>query len=293
MTASEWRPTVVGIDGSESALDAVRWATAQGGPVRLVAAVGPAPFQALGPQAFGQESYRAAALTSAKEHIQTATGLAAQALPMNRISTEVRAGAAAEVLQDESRHAPLLVVGNRGRGGFRGLLLGSTGVALAATSRCPLVVVRGRPAPEGPIVVGVDDSPDSEAALGFAFEAAAERGVPLTAVRAWGDPVMEPASAVLIDRAESTRTEGELLDRTLAGWRTKFPAVEVRTLVAHGVPAAALIEESGNAGLVVVGSRGRGGLAGLLLGSVSQSLLHHAACSVAIVRAGNAGTVER
>ncbi|MBP2368164.1 universal stress protein [Pseudonocardia parietis] len=296
MSASQGWPIVVGVDGSASGMDAVRWAAAwaaeQDRPVRLITAVGPAPYQTLGPEALVRENYREAALRAAEQQIQAAAGAAAQVVAVERIRTEIRNGTPAEVLHDESIRASMLVVGNRGRGGFRGLLLGSTGVALAAAVRCPLVVVRGRPAPDGPVVVGVDGSPDSDAALGFAFETAARWGAPLTAVLAGADPVVDPAVAVVIDRALIEREQRELLAQALTGWLAKFPDVEVRGVVAHGSPAAALIEKTPRARLMVVGSRGRGGLAGLVLGSVSQSLLHHAACPVAVVRASGDHLVE-
>ncbi len=219
-TSGGW-PIVVGVDGSESALDAVHWAAErareQDGTVRLVAAVGWASSQPMGWQALTQESYRGAALAAAEEHLQAATEMAARSLPTDRIDSLSVTGLPAGVLYDESARAFLLVLGSRGRGGFRGLLLGSTTVNLAAAAQCPVVVVRGPPAPNGPVVVGVDGSPDSESALGFAFEAAARQGAPLLAVRTWADETNHPVLAMLLDDAATDRLEQEALDRRARG----------------------------------------------------------------------------
>lgn len=294
-TSAGW-PIAVGVDGSESALDAVRWAAErareQDGTVRLVAAVGWASSQPMGWQALTEENYRAAALAAAEEHLQAATDVAASSLPRDRIDSLGVTGLPAGVLYDESARSSLLVLGSRGRGGFRGLLLGSTTVTLAAAAHCPVVVVRAQPAPNGPVVVGVDGSPDSESALGFAFEAAARQCAPLLAVRAWADETNHPVLAMLLDETATDRLEQEALDQALEAWRQKFPGVDVRTRVVHGPAAGVLVDETSDARLAVVGSRGRGGLAGLVLGSVSQALLHHAHCPVAVVRGVDDGPVQ-
>ena len=189
-------------------------------------------------------------------------------------------------LQAESADAALVVLGDRGLGGFTGLLLGSVAVSLAAHAACPVVVVRGpefdASAPRvEPVVVGVDGSPASEAA--FAFAAAALHAVPLVAVHAWCDLVVDPTVAPLLDDALES-DEREVLAERLAGWSQEYLDVDVRRLVVRDRPARALVQESASAQLVVVGSRGRGGLAGMLLGLVSHALLHHAHCPVAVVR---------
>jgi nucleotide-binding universal stress UspA family protein len=174
-------------------------------------------------------------------------------------------------------------------GGFSGLLLGSVGVAVTAHAHCPVVVVRGHlPAQTSlPIWVGVDGSPESDLAAGFAFDEAARRGVPVAAIHAWEPPPAPRRNTVpplSYDAALIEVAERQLLDEDLASWRDKYPKVAVTTTVVPGQPGQALVEVSRHAQLVVVGSRGRGGFRGLLLGSVSQQLLHHAACPVAVVR---------
>jgi nucleotide-binding universal stress UspA family protein len=149
-------------------------------------------------------------------------------------------------------------------------------------------VVRGeRPSDDGPVVVGVDGSPIGEAALAFAFEAAATRQVPLVAVHAWHDTVFEASVAPLLDWDAIEADERRVLAERLAGWGGKYPDVEVRRAVVRDRPPHALIEEATAtaAQLVVVGSHGRGSAAGLVLGSVSHAMLHHSPCPVAIVRA--------
>lgn len=179
-----------------------------------------------------------------------------------------------------------MVVGDRGLGGFLGLLLGSVAVGLAGHAACPVVVVRGPEAPAGvdpasPVVVGVDGSPTGEAAVSFAFEWADQRGAPLVALHTWWvDPMISP----MLDWHATTEAETEVLAERLAGWAEKYPDVVVERVVEQRRAADALRELSERAQLVVVGSRGRGGFQGLVLGSVGHALLHHAECPVAVVR---------
>jgi nucleotide-binding universal stress UspA family protein len=185
-------------------------------------------------------------------------------------------GGGASSLVELSRGASLVVVGCRGSGGFAGLLIGSVGAQVAMYSHAPVIVVRppggpGTPVADAPVVVGVDGSSSSTDVLGFAFDEARHRGVPLVAVHATRDqaPGADPAGA---------------LADTLAAWAEKFPDVPVIPVVRPTEPAPALIEASRDAGLIVVGNRGHGGFARLLLGSVSHALIGHAACPVAVVR---------
>jgi nucleotide-binding universal stress UspA family protein len=286
------RTVVAGVDGSECGLQAVRWAAVEAArrqrPLRLVAAhtwvtggilgdpgVGPDPEAVLRQVSLGQLALAAAAA----ERV-------APGLDVERVEVT---GLAVPVLQAESTTAELVVVGDRGVGGFTGLLLGSVAVELSAHASCPVVVVRG-PEPEhsatgpAPVVVGVDGSPTSEAAVAFAFEEASLRQAPLVAVHVWQDLLVEPTLAPLVDWDALESDERAVLAERLAGWAGKYPDVRVSRRVVRDRPAAALVDESGGAQLVVVGSRGRGGFRGLLLGSVSQALLHHARCPVAVVR---------
>lgn len=283
------RPVVVGVDGSPSALAAVRWAADEavrrGLGLRLVhvcqTPVG-LPGGVVEPYAV-IDAYRAQGLRWLDEARALTTAVA-------HTESLLETESLVPLLVKESSAASLLVVGTRGLGGFTGLLVGSTAVSLASRVDCPLVVVRGAdhgaPA-DGPVVVGVDGSPMSEAAVAFAFAEASLRGAGLVAVHAWIEPL---ADTLLQGHPEPPGAERarqwarETLAERLAGWQEKYPEVRVSRDVAHDRPSWALLRHAKGARLMVVGSRGRGGFAGLLLGSTSQHLLHHAPCPVAIVR---------
>jgi nucleotide-binding universal stress UspA family protein len=190
---------------------------------------------------------------------------------------------AALTLIERSEEAGLIVLGSRGHSAVAGLL-GSVSVAVSAHAHCPVVVVRGEAPAAGPVVAGVDDSPSAPAVLAFAFEQAAAHGVPLRVIRAWA-----PVAGIWEESPITTRTvtpaERQSFDDLVAAWRAKFPQVEVvaEAVVEH--PAGALAEASRTARLLVAGTRGRGAVRGMLLGSVSQHLLRHSACTVAVVHA--------
>jgi nucleotide-binding universal stress UspA family protein len=286
------RAVVAGVDGSECGLQAVRWAAAEALrrqlPLRLVAAHAWPSGGLVGDPGLGVD-YRAVLRDVVLGHLATAAADARQVAPELDIEQVEVTGYPVPVLLGESAHAEILVLGDRGLGGFTGLLIGSVAVEVTAHASCPVIVVRGsepdRPVPRPePVVVGVDGSPTSEAATAFAFDAASLRRVPLVAVHVWRDVLVDATMAPLLDWDVIDSDEREVLAERLAGWTEKYPDVPVRRLVARDRPARALVEESGRAQLVVVGSRGRGGFHGLLLGSVSQALLHHAHCPVAVVR---------
>jgi nucleotide-binding universal stress UspA family protein len=188
-------------------------------------------------------------------------------------------GQATAVLCEHGGDADMVVVGSRGRGGIAGMLLGSVSWQVAAHAHCPVVVVRGhwRPAAEyspGPVVVGTDGSPASGAALAFGFEEAVLRGAPLLAVCA------------LADAPGSLGGDGRLqedVEDAITRHEKEHPEVAVLRQVAQCGARTALLAAARDAQLLVVGSRGRGGIKGMLLGSVSQAVLHHAPCPVAVV----------
>ena len=276
---------LVGYDGSPDAAAALDWALTQAGrdgrPVRLAYVfewltvagwVGPGMTPGMWPDEQARQQVEAAA---------------AAAPPDLTVSGEVLDGPPALVLEECSTSAGLVVLGSRGHGGFAGLLAGSTAVSVTAHAHCPVVVVRRESAGggrAGHVAVGVDGSEQSLLALGFAVEQAALRRVPLHVVRAWqpgreqwnltGEQARDAALAA--QRAD--------LDEPLRRWQAAFPDVEVSVETVAAAPAGLLIDASRNAQLMVVGTRGRGGLRGMLLGSVSQQLIQHAHCPVAVVR---------
>lgn len=221
--------------------------------------------------------------------------IAATTRPDVETATQVEICAPIEALVVEARRARLLVLGDRGLGGLAGLMLGSVAVSLAAHGACPVVIVRGDRGRTGsvpgdgaqdPVVVGIDGSPVSEAALAFGFDAAAARGVGLVAVHAWSPTAIDEALAPLMDWDAVAVGEQAVLAERLAGWGQKHPQVAVRQVVVRDGAVRALVDASRGAQLVVVGSRGRGNATGLLLGSVSHGVLHGAHCPVAVVRPG-------
>lgn len=268
-------PVVVGVDGSPCALEAVAVAAhearVRGCGLKVVHAfiwplmhvpLGPSP---LGPAEGGLRNMADAVVTEAVERARATA-------PEVELTHAVVTGEPLTVLEAQSATAVLVVVGSRGLGGFSGLLLGSTAVHLAAHGRCPVLVVRGRPRARGRILVGVDGSAAGDAAVEFAFEEAALRDLGIVALHAC--------------RGDLTADGEELLATAVAGGRERFPTVPVTHKVVREGAREALIEASGDAALLVMGCRGRGGFSGLLLGSVSQALLHHAHCPVAVIRGG-------
>ena len=248
MDASMGQYVVVGVDGSGSALRAVRWAADEAAsrraPLRLVTAFGWTDDVTVGYPGLGTQ-YRDILLGQSRQALATAEATAVERRPELEVSSELRIGYPIGTLADEARRAQLLVVGDRGLNRVEGLLLGSVGVAMAAHAECPVVVVRG-PEPvdsSQPIVVGVDSTAVSEAAIAFAFQAAADRSVPLFAVHTWWDTFLDQSPAVLF-RDEDQVYEQEQLAERLAGWSEKYPQVEVTRLVGRDRPVHRLLEQS-------------------------------------------------
>lgn len=283
------RTVVVGVDGSAEALRAVRWAAPEArrrqAVLRLVTGFawteyGMPGLPGLG-SAYAVDRLRAAADTA----LAAAAAAATEAEPGVTVEQDVVLGFASGVLVGESQQSELVVVGDRGRGRISSVLAGSVAVAAAANAACPVVVVRGEERDATlPVVVGIDGTPVSEAAIAFAFDAASSRRAPLLAVHTWVAALGDPSLAPLIDWEALATEEEEVLAERLAGWGEKYPDVAVQRMVAQGGAAHALLDLTERAQLVVVGSRGHGELAGFVLGSVSNALVHAATCPVAVVR---------
>jgi nucleotide-binding universal stress UspA family protein len=178
------------------------------------------------------------------------------------------------------------VVGSRGHGGFASLLAGSTSTHVATHAPVPVVVVRGGPRPAGaPVLLGVDTAHPSHVATAFAFEEAALRRVPLHAFAGWSSDTIGRLGGHATDLEDERREAQRRLDDALAGWREKYQRVAVDLDVVYTLdPPNALARAADGAVLTVIGSRGRGELRSLLLGSCGYLLLHRAASPVAIVR---------
>ncbi|MGA8114004.1 MAG: universal stress protein [Actinocatenispora sp.] len=197
------------------------------------------------------------------------------------VTTHMAGGNAPQRLIEESLQAELLVLGQRGLGGFTGLLLGSVSTQVSAHAQCPVLVVPpGMLATAGmtdKVVVGDDGSAGSHLAVEVAFEEAARRAVPLIVVLAWGNGL--PTTTERPPRDDMAE-----LAESLSPWRDKYPEVMVEERLMHAAPAPTLLNLVNSRSLLVVGSHGRGGFRGMLLGSVSQAMLHHAPCPVLIAR---------
>ncbi|MGC5334499.1 universal stress protein [Micromonospora sp. DT62] len=291
MNSANGAAVVVGTDGSDSSLRAVRLAAVEAArrhrPLRIVHAFiwpllrVPVDAPAAGPPGAGLRH-------QAEQVVAAATDEAEAAVPGLRISGEIIDGEAAAVLLGESPAAAMIVLGDRGLGGFSALVVGSVAVQVAAYADCPVLIARGTDHPDGAVVVGVDGSETARLAAEFAMEEASVRGAALVALHAYRHPTstgpgdMRP---LVYDDTELRSEEERVVAESLAGLTERWPDVPVSRETTRGRPTTVLAEASRRAQLLVVGRQGHGELTGLLLGSVSQSLLHHADCPVAVIRA--------
>jgi nucleotide-binding universal stress UspA family protein len=291
---------VVGVDGSEQSLGALRWAAREavrrGRAVRMVTAYSLPVFSGSGFDT-GYATVDEAALTKGVEEMLDHAAAQVRSTGVELRAT-VETGDPSGALLELSRTAELLVLGSRGRGGLLGRLLGTVSTAVPAHSRCPVGVVP-RPWAEAHlgeeeltstgalverVVVGSDGSSQARAAMLYAAEEARLLGVPLTVVCA-----LPPASGALAWMPTSVDFEAMYDDvaRALNGgvaWlKSWFPDLEIGSELADGAPVQVMVEQTRRNRLVVLGTRGRGGFAGMLLGSTSQGVLHNAAGPVLIV----------
>ena len=301
---------LVGVDGSEASVHALEWAADEAArrrwPLHLVCAYTvPVTAGIAGeittPLVDDDSVSRVAAETCAAAARAVASRPGAPP-----VRTSIAYGDAAGVLVDASASAGLVVVGKRGKGGFTSRLLGGVSTALPAHAACPTVVVPlprpqdggsegGEPAERARVVVGTDGSPSAAHAVDVAASFAVERGWPVVLMAAV--PLAVPTLAWLptaLDPEPVVREVRGQLDAAAHAVRAGHPGLEVRVDVVHDSPARALTEGSRTAGLVVVGARGHGGFAGMLLGSVSQAVLRHAQSPVLVVpREGDARRAAR
>jgi len=281
---------VVGVDGSPASKVAVDWAARQAAlhRVRLrVVHIAQLPTMSTVIEPLVIVGMSEWLDKHGRDVLADAVRIAAEAAPQLNVSTEMLTGSAVSGLLDHSKDARMLVVGCRGLGAVGRTMMGSVSSALVHHARCPVTVVRDEESPtatpaQAPVVVGVDGSEVSERALALAFEEASLRGVGLVAVHAWSDAGVLDFPG--FDHAELQQTAHRVLAERLAGWQERYPDVQVERVVAWDNPAHALLEQSRRAQLVVVGSHGRGGFAGMLLGSVSAEVVHGAAVPVTVVR---------
>lgn len=286
------RPIVVAVDGSPHSDAAVNWAADESvlrnAPVKLVHAVAPMlePIGRPGPMPEMHRWYH----DNARTILADSEAMFRARLDDSRgidIETALVESSVVPAMIKASEGAQLIVVGSRGLGHLGRLLLGSVSTSLIHHAHCPVAVIPHPDEREGtdrhPVLLGIDGSVASEAATAFAFDEASRRGASLTALHAWSDVGVPPP--LMTDWWYDLQTEAqEQLAERLAGWQEKYPDVHVDRRVVCDVPAHALVAESRVSQLVIVGSRGRGGFAGMLLGSVGTAVAHASEAPIIVVR---------
>ncbi|WP_099020522.1 universal stress protein [Mycolicibacterium palauense] len=292
-TPAAHRGILVGVDGSAPAKVAVDWAAREAAlrnvPLTLAYVLSP-PLMMAWPEVPMPPEYAQWQDRQGRKMLDEAAEVAKAAAEDRggvRVHTEMPVGPTLPTMVDLSKDSELVVVGSRGRGALARGLLGSVSSGLVRHAHCPVAVIHDEdplmenPA-QAPVVVGIDGSRASEEATGIAFDAASRRGVDLVAVHAISDSdVIEMPG---LDYNALEQQAHEVLGERLAGWRERYPDVAVRRVVEWARPARALLEESKNAQLLVVGSHGRGGFAGMLLGSVSASVAQSVRMPVIVAR---------
>lgn len=283
---------VVGVDGSPSSHVAVQWAAHEAVlhklPLTLVhAIVAPAPIWASASmRAEYRRSHEVTARAIVNDAISVALGTVTNAEPPE-IDSRFYFCAPAPTLVNMSKHAEMVVVGARGLGLARRMLLGSVSTGLIHQAHCPVSVIHHQDstqsrASHAPVLLGINGSPASEVATTIAFEEASLRGTELLALHAWSDADMSHITWIEWS-ARQTAAE-QALAAQLASWQERFPDVSIHRVAVYANPAIHLLTRAESAQLVVVGSRGRGGFAGMLLGSVSNAVAHAVRTPVIVVR---------
>ncbi|MDF2707150.1 universal stress protein [Nonomuraea muscovyensis] len=275
---------IVGVDGSRAGLEAAGWAAGEAAlretPLRLVHAM---PDWACKEEGSGRLAEVARWMREGgKTVLAAAEDRVRRERPKVAVETGLLPGDPRAALIEASGDAELVVVGDHGMGGVRGLLVGSVALGVAGHAECDVVLVRELPvSPRDEVVAGVDGSATTGRVLDFAFREAELRGLTLRAVHAWSLP---QAGGILPPAGDGEQDEVLLLKERLAAHRERHPGVQVIEEVVHGHPVAVLREAAAGAELLVVGSRGYGTLKGMVLGSVSQAMVHHAPCPLAVVK---------
>jgi nucleotide-binding universal stress UspA family protein len=291
MSLKKLDSVVVGYDGSPGSRAALRWAVAEAvhqlSPLRVVEVSEPGPI--------GYPSADQVPLAGLRQTQEKRLDALSESIhlqhPLLTVDGVLVDGFAAAVLIDESVHARLTVLGMRGLGGWTDVLLGSVANQVSMHSAGTVIVVPAASRPQvqdrPTIVLGVDGSKASAKAIDFAFAQAETRHARVMVVNVTPHPAPTFTGGiglVVFDPADAANEAMILVSESLAGAETDYPDVEYDVRLTTGHPAQALVLAADHAELLVVGSRGRGGFASLLLGSVSQSILHHARCPIAIVR---------
>ncbi|EUA06326.1 universal stress protein [Mycobacterium kansasii 732] len=282
---------LVGVDGSAQSDAAVAWAACEASsrqmPVTLMHGVAPVVVgwpvgQLYTEMPEWQKDEARTVIERARRALDESLG---ESRPPD-VRTEVVYSNIVPALIEASRDAWMTVVGSQGMGALGRALLGSVSSALLHHAHCPVAVIHSddgmAPDTSAPVLVGIDGSPASEAATALAFDEASRRGVDLVALHAWSDVGVFPILGM--DWRDRESQGEEVLAERLAGWQEQYPDVHVQRSLVCDKPAHWLLEGAQHAQLVVVGSRGRGGFPGMLLGSVGSAVAHSAKIPVIVVR---------
>ncbi len=286
-------PTIVAaVDGSTVGYHAVEWAAAEaalhGYRLHVVISIGIAG--GLAPAPIMTEDDMSWLHLEAERVLVEAARMAGAAAPEQTpvITTEITAEPIVAHLIDRSPRARMIVVGSRGLGAIRRGILGSVCSSVTRHAHCPVTVVHSNSATDAetavkPVLVGVDGSDNSMPALELAFDEASRREVGLVVLHAWSDRTsgLDPA---IVGWDSIHQSEDAVLAESLAGFSERYPEVKVRRVLVLDQPARSLLDQAENAQLVVVGSHGRGGFTGMLLGSTSAALTQSVECPITIVR---------
>lgn len=276
---------VVAVSAASSSRRAVDWAVARAmarrQSIELLSVVGGAVGM------IGEAAVIEAAMTATEQMLAAEAERIAH--PGLSVTSRVAVGDPVATLSVASEDAVLLVIGSDYRGPGDGPARGAHGIRITAASHCPVVVVPDFDLDDdrSGVVVGVDGSSVSEAAIAFAAAEADRLDEPLTAVIVW-TPISAPRNAIMVSpqayRDGMEQTAREALALSLAGLRSRYPGLQIEEAVAEGFPSVIINELAEGARLTVVGSRGHGAVRRFLLGSISHEVLQRLASVVAVVR---------
>ncbi|WP_104127774.1 universal stress protein [Cryobacterium sp. Y57] len=278
------RMIVVGIDDSAAGETALAWAMARAANVKSPVMLMHTVYETWLADGYG---YYDSILDAEKKLLAEAAARAEVLAPAVTTQTELRTGSAPRVLSELSKDAGLVVVGTDQKGRVEGELFGSVSLQIAALSTCPVAVIPSLPATErSGVYVGVDGSADSIAAVAFAAAEADRTGQELYALYAVHLPNRRVLRSIPADAVtERMEEERVVLAESVAGLTTQYPDLVVhQVLETDESPARALVAAARAAQLLVVGSRGRGSLQRLLMGSVSHEVLLHITCPTIVTR---------
>ncbi|OBI13108.1 universal stress protein [Mycobacterium sp. E2497] len=282
---------LVCVDGSVASDAAVAWGTREavmrGMPITLMHAVPPVVVGwPVGQLYADMPEWQQDSAQQVIDRAREALGASLGGAEPPEIRTQTVYSAIVPALIEASEDAWMLVAGSQGLGALGRLLLGSVTTGLVHYAHCPVAVIHSdesaAPDSGAPVLLGIDGSPASEAATALAFDEASRRGVGLVALHVWSDVGVFPILGM--DWHDREKEGQEILAERLAGWQERYPDVHVERKLFCDKPSEWLLKESEQAQLVVVGSRGRGGFPGMLLGSVSSAVAQSARVPVLVVR---------